>query len=49
VDYASPETRALGLGELERTLALMPEGVQKARLVDRLERIRTSEERDLYV
>jgi 2-iminoacetate synthase len=49
IDYASPETRALGLTEIERELAHVPEGVHKARLVGRLERIRSSQERDLYV
>jgi 2-iminoacetate synthase len=49
VDYASPETCALGLAEIERELASLPEGTQKRRLVDRLERIRSSGDRDLCV
>ena len=48
VDYASPETRARGERLVAAELAAMPEGSIKTELVKRLERIRTSDARDLY-
>lgn len=48
IDYASPETRAAGERAIERELTQMPEGNQKAEVLDRLRRIRNTEERDLY-
>jgi len=47
VDYASPETRAAGERRLAEELAQMPEGTMKRQLVERLERIKTSDDRDL--
>lgn len=49
VDYASPETRAAGLKRIEAELARIGEGPQKQELVQRLERIQCSQERDLYL
>ena len=48
VDYASPETRAAGEVMIAKELALMEEGSYKAEVKNRLERIRTGNERDLY-
>ena len=47
-DYASPETRAAGEKLLAAELAKIDEGSLKSDLAGRLERIRTTEERDLY-
>ena len=48
MDYASPEVRASGekliAGEVEK----LEDGALKSELVDRLRRIRETEERDLY-
>jgi 2-iminoacetate synthase len=48
VDYASPLTRELGEALLKRELTEFPEGNQLAELLDRLGRIRHTEERDLF-
>ncbi|MBN2312142.1 MAG: [FeFe] hydrogenase H-cluster radical SAM maturase HydG, partial [Candidatus Hydrogenedentes bacterium] len=48
VDYASPETRAAGERAVEHELAQLPESPQKQELLSRLERIRTTDARDLY-
>ena len=48
VDYASPETRAAGESAIAQEIARLPDGQQKAALLDRLKRIRTTPERDLY-
>jgi 2-iminoacetate synthase len=48
VDYASPETQAAGERRIAEELAAMGEGMAKVELLKRLEKIRTSEERDLY-
>ena len=48
IDFASPETRAVGEKTIRRELDNMPEGTQKLEILDRLERIRNTEERDLY-
>ncbi len=48
VDYASPQTRAAGEQLLRAELDRMEEGALKRELLARLERIRTTEERDLY-
>ncbi len=48
VDYASPATRAAGERLLAQQLADMPDGDQKRELLRRLERIATTDERDLY-
>lgn len=46
-DYASPETRAAGLRQIERELERIPEGDQKSMLAQRIEQIRLGD-RDLY-
>jgi 2-iminoacetate synthase len=49
VDYASPETRAVGESMIARELDDFPDGgALKVDLLDRLHRIRTTEERDLF-
>jgi 2-iminoacetate synthase len=47
-DYASPETRAAGEKIIADEVAAMGEGATKAELLERLEKIRTGEARDLY-
>jgi len=49
VDYASPETRATGEKLIAAELAKMEESPLKRELVERLEKIRTAGERDLYL
>jgi len=48
VDYASPETRQVGLKLIEQELAKLPKDAIKTQLADRLRRIQTTDERDLY-
>jgi len=48
VDYATPETKAVGERVLSRELASMQGGGLKRELCDRLSRIRTTDERDLF-
>jgi 2-iminoacetate synthase len=48
VDYASPETRALGEKVIQTELDQLPDGQQKQNLVARLTEIDGSEKRDLY-
>jgi 2-iminoacetate synthase len=49
VDYASPETKAVGEAMIARELEDFPDGgALKVDLLDRLHRIRTTEERDLF-
>lgn len=48
VDYASPETRAVGTQLIEQELSQMPEGDMKNKLLERLKQIRESDQRDLY-
>ncbi len=48
-DYASEQTRAAGWKIIKTELAKLPDGEVKDRLIDRLRRIRQSDERDLYV
>ena len=48
VDHATPETRAAGENMLATEIAKLPEGKQKAQVLDRLDRIANSDERDLY-
>jgi 2-iminoacetate synthase len=48
VDYASPETRAAGLRVIERELARIEDGPRKQELRRRLERIRNTQDRDLF-
>ena len=47
IDYATPETRAIGQSVVEREVAKLPESQRKRELIDRLERIRQKGERDL--
>lgn len=49
VDYASPETQAAGLTLIEKEIAQMEPGRMRDETIERLERIRKSEDRDLYV
>lgn len=48
VDYASPETRAAGERRIAEELAQMPDSPMKRQLLERLERIKATDERDLY-
>ena len=48
VDYASPATKQAGLEQIQRELVKIDDGPLKRQLIERLERIRTSEQRDLY-
>jgi len=47
-DYASPETRAAGEAVVGRELDKLPEGQRKQQIVNRLQRIQSTDERDLY-
>ena len=48
VDYASPQTRQAGVEAIERVLAGLPEDPRKQELRSRLQRIRQTDQRDLY-
>jgi 2-iminoacetate synthase len=48
VDYASDETRAVGEQLVQAELEKLPDGDVKNQLIDRLERIRATDDRDLY-
>ena len=48
VDYASPETRAAGERLIAAEVAKLDESPLKQQLLERLQRIRTTEDRDLY-
>lgn len=48
VDYGSPEVRASGRRLIEQELAKMEEGPVKQELLERLRRIETTDDRDLY-
>jgi 2-iminoacetate synthase len=48
VDYASLETRAAGEAAVRREIDHMPEGERKRQLLDRLQRIQKTDERDLF-
>ena len=48
VDFATPETRAAGKATIRREIEKLPDGERKRQLIDRLERIVTGGERDLY-
>jgi 2-iminoacetate synthase len=48
VDYATPEVRASGEKLIASEVAKLEEGSTKTELIDRLRRIRETEERDLY-
>ena len=47
-DYASPATREVGERLIRQELARLPDGADKQELMRRLERIATTDERDLY-
>jgi 2-iminoacetate synthase len=49
MDYASPETRALGEQLIRRELETMKEGAAKQTLMQRLSRIANGAERDFYI
>jgi 2-iminoacetate synthase len=49
VDYASPATRSVGQNVIQQQLEKMPDGPEKQELIDRLRRIESSDERDLYL
>jgi len=49
VDHASPKTRTAGLARIEVELHKIPDSTEKTELLNRLERIRTTDERDLYL
>ena len=46
-DYSSPETKKVGMQQVERELERMPEGDQKTKLIERMEQIKQGA-RDLY-
>ncbi len=48
MDYASPQTRAAGEKLIVDEVAKMEEGPIKNELIERLEKIRTTQQRDLY-
>ena len=48
MDYASPETRAAGEKLIAAEVAKLEAGPLKQQLLERLERIRTTDDRDLY-
>jgi 2-iminoacetate synthase len=47
-DFASPETKAAGEKILRQEFEKIPEGKRKFDILDRIERIRNTDERDLY-
>jgi 2-iminoacetate synthase len=47
-DFASPETRTVGERVLQEALRQLPEGERRLDILDRIERIRNTDERDLY-
>ncbi|MBN1942553.1 MAG: [FeFe] hydrogenase H-cluster radical SAM maturase HydG [Phycisphaerae bacterium] len=49
VDYASDQTRAVGMKRIQDELAKLPDGDAKNKLLRRLKTIEQSDERDLYV
>jgi len=46
-DYSSPETKVVGMKQIERELNRMPEGDQKTQLLERINQIKEGQ-RDLY-
>lgn len=48
VDYASPETRAVGERLVHEEIEKMPDSERKQQLLERLNQIKSSESRDLY-
>jgi len=49
VDYASPKTRHAGLALVETELHKIPDSAEKTDLLARLEQIRSTDKRDLYL
>ena len=49
VDYASPQTRQTGNALVEAELKQIPDSPGKTELLDRLNKIRTTDKRDLYL
>jgi len=47
VDYASPETRATGLAQIEAEVAKLEDSPIKQKLIERLQRIQETDERDV--
>jgi 2-iminoacetate synthase len=47
-DYAAPETRSAGEAMIDRELSALPDGEIKRKLNERLNAIRTTDQRDLY-
>ena len=47
MDFATPETRTAGEALIQREVEQLPEDSQRAHVIDRLQRIRNSSERDL--
>jgi len=47
-DFASPETRSAGETLIRNEIAQLPEGKHRSEVLDRLERVRNTDERDLY-
>jgi 2-iminoacetate synthase len=48
VDHATPETRAAGEQTIAREIANLPAGPRKDALLERLQKIRQTDTRDLY-
>jgi 2-iminoacetate synthase len=48
IDYASPATREVGERLIQQELEKLPNDAQRAQLIQRLERIQTDGQRDLY-
>ena len=48
IDYASPETRVVGDKLIADEVANLPEGEIKTQVIERMEQIRTTDQRDLY-
>ena len=47
-DFASPETKSAGEALIQREIAELPEGDRRSNIVNRLDRIRNTGDRDLY-
>jgi len=48
VDYAESSTKEVGFKLIERELDKIPEGTMKSQVIERLQKIRETDERDLY-
>jgi 2-iminoacetate synthase len=48
LDYASPETLKSGEALIQRELAKLPDSETKQQLIERLEQIRSNDQRDIY-